>query len=363
VPQAKKKLYWHSVFGEIKIEEQIFRQSGNGLDIRPFSVSAGVRCRQYSQFLQRAIVDFGSDVPFKNAPNKLKEHYGIDVPETAVRLITERHGEAIHRDAETQHDLPDIPGVSQLITEMDGSKIPVVETAERKEESKGIDLRKTRKLSWKEARLCLAHEVGSVTPVFGVTTGSTDEAGDQLLQCAIRAEGGTETRFHCVGDGATWIADQGDRVFGSQANYLVDFYHLCEYLSGAAGKIAGKDKEVWMEQQKDRLKENAYNEVLKALQPFVEGKNIPDEDAPVRVCHRYISNRTHQLDYKGAIAAGLPIGSGEIESAHRYIIQARLKLAGAWWKITNATKMLALRVLRANGDWDKYWNNLRQEAA
>lgn len=141
--------------------------------------------------------------------------------------------------------------------------------------------RKQRKLSWKEARLCLAHEVGLVTPVFGVTTGSADEAGDQLLQCAIRAGGGTETRFHCVGDGATWIADQGDRVFGSQANYLVDFYHLCECLAGAAGKIAGKDKEVWMEQQKDRLKENAYNEALKALQPFVEGKNIPDEDAPV----------------------------------------------------------------------------------
>jgi hypothetical protein len=165
------------VFGEIKIEEQIFRQSGNGADIRPFSISAGIRCRQYSQLLQRAIVDFGSDVPFKTAPNKLKEHYGIDVPETAVRLITERHGEAIHRDAETQHDLPDIPDVSQLITEMDGSKIPVIESAERKEESKGIDLRKTQKLGWKEARLCLAHEVGSVTPVFGVTTGSTDEAG------------------------------------------------------------------------------------------------------------------------------------------------------------------------------------------
>lgn len=313
--------------------------------------------------MQRAIVDFGSDVPFKTAPNKLKEHYGIDVPETAVRLITERHGEAIHSNAEIQCDLPDIAGVSQLITEMDGSMIPVVETAERKEGEDGIDLRKTRKVNWKEGRLCLAHEVGSVTPVFGATMGNADDAGDQLLQCAIHAGAGTETKFHCVGDGATWIPDQADRVFGSQANYLIDFYHLCEYLAGAAGKIAGKNKEVWMDQQKDRLKDNAYDEVLKTLQPFVEAEHIPDEGAPVRVCHRYISNRIHQLDYKGAIAAGLPIGSGEIESAHRYVIQARLKLAGAWWKVKNVTKMLALRVLRANGDWDKYWNNMRQEAA
>ena len=49
---------------------------------------------------------------------------------------------------------------------------------------------------------------------------------------------------------------------------------------------------------------------------------------PVRACLRYLSNRPHQLDYKGALEKGLPIGSGEIESAHRYVIQQRLKLPG-----------------------------------
>jgi len=59
--------------------------------------------------------------------------------------------------------------------------------------------------------------------------------------------------------------------------------------------------------------------------------------------------------YKTAIETGLPIGSGEIESAHRYLIQERLKLPGAWWKAANADSMLALRVLRANDLWDDYW--------
>lgn len=31
-------------------------------------------------------------------------------------------------------------------------------------------------------------------------------------------------------------------------------------------------------------------------------------------------------------AAGYPIGSGEVESAHRYIPQKRLKIPGASWK-------------------------------
>ena len=78
---------------------------------------------------------------------------------------------------------------------------------------------------------------------------------------------------------------------------------------------------------------------------------------PVRACHRYLSHRTNQLDYKVAIKEGLPIGSGEIESAHRYVIEQRLKLSGAWWKVEHVDPMLRLRVVRANEEWEDYWGN------
>jgi hypothetical protein len=55
------------------------------------------------------------------------------------------------------------------------------------------------------------------------------------------------------------------------------------------------------------------------------------------------------------LSEGLPIGSGEIESAHRYVAQKRLKLHGAWWRVENAEYMLALRINRLNGDWEAYW--------
>src|SRR5271157_1796979 len=45
-------------------------------------------------------------------------------------------------------------------------------------------------------------------------------------------------------------------------------------------------------------------------------------------CHRYLSARANQLNYRQALAEGLPIGSGEIESAHRYVAQQRLKRPG-----------------------------------
>ena len=177
------------------------------------------------------------------------------------------------------------------------------------------------------------------------------------------AGAGSQTRFHGLGDGAPWITDQIEIQFGTQAHYLIDFYHLCEYLSAAANVVAGDEKKCWMEEKKNWLKDNRWQAVLESLKPFVEDPSIPDTDAPVRACYRYIANRPNYLDYKSALAAGLPIGSGEIESAHRYVFQTRLKIAGAWWKMENLSKMIALRVLRANRDWENYWAENHQKAA
>jgi hypothetical protein len=125
----------------------------------------------------------------------------------------------------------------------------------------------------------------------------------------------------------------------------------------------GDFSDTLLEQQTRRLKHNFVAAVLKALHPYVEPDTVPDNIAPVRAAYRYIHNRLEQLDYKGAIAAELPIGSGEIESAHRYVIQQRLKRSGSWWSVENAWAMLALRVLRQNQDWQSYWLDLAQNAA
>ena len=110
------------------------------------------------------------------------------------------------------------------------------------------------------------------------------------------------------------------------------------------------------------MKNNEYLIVLENLKPHIEADGIDDSQAKVRACYRYLNNRTNQLDYKGAIEQGLPIGSGEIESAHRYVIQKRLKLSGAWWKAKNVEPMLALRVIRANNDWNGYWEKSAKAA-
>lgn len=190
--------------------------------------------------------------------------------------------------------------------------------------------------------------------------GSVDEAGEVLADCVRRAGATAQTHLHCLGDGAAWIPQQVQNRFGDQATYLLDFYHVSEYLAAAARKIAPANSKPWLAQQKERLLNNRVAEVLTALTPYQEPLTVADEEAPVRVCLRYLNNHRDFLNYQAALQADLPIGSGEVESGHRSVIQQRLKLTGAWWLRENAEKMIALRVARANDDWQPYWLNLRQ---
>jgi Uncharacterised protein family (UPF0236) len=354
-----KKLYWHSRFGRIEVLEQRFIQFGKSARIvRPFQTAAEVHCRGYSMPLQRVITDFGADVPFGQIPKKLLEHHGVSVPISSAQGIAQTHAQLIldTRNLETQFRTE--PGVASLITQMDGSMIPVVETSPSESDTEQVDRRTTRKIGWAEARLGFSRTPEQTLPIFGATLGSVDDAGAQLLDSAIRAGLGIETFVHGVGDGAPWIATQVELQFGGSGRYLLDFYHLCDYLADASRVCAPHDPQAWMEQQKRRLKRNYFGAVLKTLKPYREPDGVPDPQAPVRAAYRYLLNRPNHLDYQGAITSELPIGSGEIESAHRYIIQIRLKRSGSWWTVENAEAMLALRVLRANQDWDAYWLNL-----
>ena len=79
--------------------------------------------------------------------------------------------------------------------------------------------------------------------------------------------------------------------------------------------------------------------------------------------NRHLRNRRDQVDYLSAIEKELPIGSGEIESAHRYVVQTRLKRPGAGWLPENIDYMLALRLCRINQQWEAYWQNITLQAA
>lgn len=349
-----------TTYGRIEVQEQVFRLGRSGRTLRPFATAAQVECRGYSVPLQRVMTDFGAEHSFERAAERILEHYKIDLSGSAIRRVTLGHAEAIEQQQDQQRHSElkaKGPGAEVVIGQMDGTMVPIVTT-----EGRHADGRKNRVLKWEEMRLVLAHEHGSVTPRYGATMGEVEEAGALLLDCVSRVGATAQTLVHCVGDAAAWIERQVKERFGEQGRYLVDFYHVGEYLAAAAPVCAPGSSKPWVSQQKEALLENGVDQVLERMEPYLEGPECESEQAPVRACHRYLSNQRECLDYKGAREAGLPIGSGEIEASHRSVLQQRLKLSGAWWLTHTAHLMAALRVHRANGEWNSYWQDLARAA-
>jgi len=324
------------------------------MQVRPFCEQAKVSARGYSLPLQRALTDFGADHSFVEATQKMREHYGVELPASGVRTCTLAHAKAI---GAVKHKAPK-EAVKTLVSQMDGSMLPIVQTSREP----GKDARKAKQLFWREARLCCARSLEVVDCVYGATFGTVNIAGLLWREVAQAAGLGSGTYLHGVGDGAPWILntfqEQFDTSQDGRATYTVDFHHVSDYLAAAASVIAPERNKDWLHQQQELLLQNKVTEVLTTLESHLEPAQ--QQETPIRTAHGYISQRQHHMNYAGAKAAGLPIGSGEVESGHKHVLQKRLKIAGAWWLERHAELMLQLRTVRANRDWNTYWTHFAQ---
>lgn len=251
--------------------------------------------RGCSRRLQRTVTDFGADVPYAKAMDKLVEHYGIVLAESTIRRVTQHHAQVVHQRGQGKPiGLPKPVAAEQtFIVEMDGTMVPTVQS-----DPMQADKRKGKTVQWQEAKVSLAHVQGSKELICAATLlGGVETAGKQLRACAKRAGFGKGHRVHGVGDGAPWIATQIKERFGGQGSYLVDFYHVCDYLSAAALAIHAQTavREQWLRTQKERLKTQGLGSLLNELQANLEPSDTVDELAPVRRCYRYLSLRQNQL--------------------------------------------------------------------
>ena len=328
--------------------EQLWRSGTHTL--RPFCVATQIKPRGCSRRLQRALTDFGADHAFGAAVKKVQEHYGVSVPAERVRTVTLHHAHVLA--AQVPPPVRTLPahGAAFIVAEADGTMLPIVDTSAA---PSGTDRRKFRKVHYQEARLAAACAQGSATTHYAATLHDVTDTGLRLAQCVRTAGWGLNSQIHGIGDGAPWIAAQVRVQFGAQGRYTLDLYHGCDYLTAAAPDPA--NAKPFVDPLREALRASDYPSVFAALRPREEPLACPDEHAPVRAALRYLGNRTDQLDYAYALAHDLPVGSGLIESGHRHVLQARLKQAGAWWTEINAHALCQLRTLRANLQWENYW--------
>jgi hypothetical protein len=338
------------VFGLVQVRERIWCTDAQRY-VRWLPARLGVSPRGCSRRLERVLTDFGCEHSFVRAAESVREHYGFELGASAVRTATLKHAQRAREQLQAGYQSPfrvlPAVGAPQVIAETDGTMICTVVAGKRNGK---------RPREWQEMRLVAAQAQASATTVYAATFGSVAEVGRRWGHCARDAGWGLNSQIHAVGDGADWIRLQSREVFREQGTFLCDFYHVSEYLGAAASTCAPSRPNPWRRTQQKRLRQGNLQKVMVALAEHLEPAGTPDEEVPVQDAHRYLTNRTDCLDYPRAIALGLPIGSGMIESGHRHVLHARLKKAGTAWLPDTADQIAHLRVLRANRQWQSLWN-------
>jgi len=144
---------------------------------------------------------------------------------------------------------------------------------------------------------------------------------------------------------------------------LVDLVHVLEYVWSAARALFGESNasaEKWVS---DRLLAlltgRSGGDVAKTIRWWAARNKNPTAAAQlaIRTTCRYLSDRarTRLMHYDDALRDGLPIATGVIEGACRYLVKDRMDRTGARWSLTGAEAVLRLRAVRASGDFDTYW--------
>jgi hypothetical protein len=134
---------------------------------------------------------------------------------------------------------------------------------------------------------------------------------------------------------------------------VLDWAHAVEHLSkvlNACGHLSEKEREKWLDTQRKRLKQGQLKAVLSAMQDLCRGRRA----GKIRKEIAYFETHAHRMRYDHFQRAGIPMGSGAVESAIRRIVNLRMKGNGIFWNPDNVQRMLFIRCQLLSGRWQAF---------
>lgn len=372
---------FHVIFGTISLESPYLWAPG--VSAKPVRDVLGITHRGRSDTVNRALSDFGSEVSFEQAASRFAEHYHYTLPARTVDRVTK----AVAQDAlefvqyrlalAAEHGTPpqSAPAdVETLLIELDGCKIrtgqiqlvwpeplPAGESAMEQEEAPSLSLmgppQRKKSVGWKEVRLGLARPITAKEKLYvgRLAPGYTDIVQD-LQRIALWAGLQAETAVVAVADGGNGLREALEEHFAAWPfQFILDHRHLCDHLYATADAlhIPATEQTAWVGNWLDLLDEGAIHYTVQELTKVFHQTAEHRVEQLIAYLERFC-DATHYDEFR---ACDYPIGSGEIESAHKSVPQHRLKLPGACWHPRSLNPMMGLRIVRANQWWDDYWED------
>jgi len=370
-PQTRKRIKVTTIFGVIEVASPHLRNKATKESARPVKDALGFHGGMRTPAVERALVDFGAEESFALAAQRFEEHYGHEVGRTSVLRVVESVAEEAEiyvedrlAKARKRYDEPiaERAGVDLMLVELDGSMLRTGKL--RRDAQDGGEVTAVRGLPkgsrderWREVRIGFARAIGSTERTYVARMASYEAVIGQLFSAAVDQGMSGCSEVYAVSDGGQGLREELDAQF-SGLTFILDRPHLKAHLFDTAAAFGLHDcaKKQWVDDALVLIDEGCVKEFIAALR----GRTGDGDERAARLA-AYLDRFSDALDYAGAYDKGVPIGSGEVESAHRYIPQKRMKLPGACWDPDTINPMLALRALRANGWWSDFWD--RRQAA
>lgn len=299
----------------------------------------------------------------------LREH-GLDVPhKTALRLTymfadqaLERRAAAFAATATEQASTCELAG-KHVAVAVDGGRLRVRENpkAGRRNAETG---HRRYDAPWREPKVLTIYVVGedgkkdpAHRAFLDGTMGDCDHTY-ALLVGHLRLMGAQQAaQVTLLGDGAEWIWGRATSLREAlglppeRFREVVDHAHAVERLGAIADEVktwGETTREKWLAKAKTLLSEGQIEVLLAHIDELATGRRA----SVMRDAMNYFVNHAARMRYRAFRKAGIPIGSGAVESGIRRVVNQRLKGNSIYWLEDHAEAVLHLRAQLKAGRWD-----------
>jgi len=335
--------------GTCRVRRAYYHCQACGRGQIPYDHDSGLGAGQLSNRLAAAGSLLAAQNSFEEASRMLWELVRIHVDDNTLAVAAERAGSVAmaRQDAAVKEALanrqppPAQVRPERLCISTDGTIAPTLE-------------------GWREVKCGAVYWEDSVEGHQSRYAGRIENCeafGERLWHLACECGLRQATEVVVIGDGAPWIWNQARQRF-SRAKQILDWYHASEHVWSCAHVLYGegtKAATAWAGRMLTVLYECGGQTLLERLRRSCRSREHPP--AALLELIGYVAPNVDRMDYPSYRAAGLPIGSGPVESACKRLVGGRLKGPGMRWSPTGADAILALRIAWFNAQWESLWES------
>ncbi|MDQ3000176.1 MAG: ISKra4 family transposase [Fibrobacterota bacterium] len=188
------------------------------------------------------------------------------------------------------------------------------------------------------------------------------EVIEAMFEEALRRDPEQKRKWVILVDGQLTQLQEIHRTkkkLGVQAEVVVDFVHVLEYLWKAAYCFHAEESptaEAWVKDRALKVLRGKASHVAAGIRRSATKQELSiKERKNADKCCDYLLKNKEYLRYGKALRKGYPIATGVIEGACRYLVKDRMDITGARWGLKGAEAILKIRALVTSGDFEDYF--------